>query len=183
MPNASGFSSGVARLHVDGAGVVRASGGFVGIGGIVSAYLATFVSACPATVAGNGVGCSGSAGLTQLASTALPWIGSSWRALATGMPANAFALRVLGLSALATPIPLSAILPQGGAGCTLYVTPDLVDVFLPLGPSVATELAIPDSLALVGLAVHQQVTPLVFTAVGLVEYTATNALIATIGAL
>jgi hypothetical protein len=81
-------------------------------------------------------------------------------------------------------VPLVAILPQGGPGCTLLVSPDFVDVHLAVGGAVATSLAIPDSMALVGLVVRAQVTALELDALGaIVNFTASNALAATIGAL
>lgn len=182
MPGAGGFDGGVYALSLDAVGILRAGGGFAGVGGAASTSLATFTSTCAPTVASNGAGCTGSAGVNQLASTSLPWIGASWDTRATGMPGNGLVLRVLGFSTVS--VPLVAILPQGGPGCTLFVSPDFVDVHLAVGGAVSTSLAIPDSMALVGLVVRAQVAALELDALGaIVNFTASNALAATIGAL
>jgi hypothetical protein len=182
MPGTAGFDAGVYALLLEANGTVRAGGWFAGVGGVASVSLATFAPTCAATVASNGAGCTGSAGVNQLTSTSLPWLGASWGTRATGMPGNAFVLRALGFSAVS--VPLAAILPQGGPGCTLLVSPDFVDLHLAVGGAVETSLAIPDSPALVGLVVHAQVTALEFDTLGqLVDFTASNALAATLGAL
>jgi hypothetical protein len=70
------------------------------------------------------------------------------------------------------------------ASAPAAVYPDFVDVNLPVNGVVVTSLAIPDVMALVGLAVHAQVTPFELDALGnIVGYTASNAIAATIGAL
>jgi hypothetical protein len=114
-----------------------------------------------------------------LAATALPWSGGTFAARATGMPANGVAVRVLGLSALALPLP--AVLPQGLPGCSLLASPDVLDAFVPAGGVLDTQLAIPAALPLVGAVVYTQVAALELGAGGIAALTGTNGLALTIG--
>jgi hypothetical protein len=96
------------------------------------------------------------------------------------MPANGLALRVLGLTTTSTP--LSAILPQGTLGCLLLASPDLLDLYIPIAGTVATSLAIPNTLALANQVLNQQVVALDLTPLGAITaFTSTNALTLTIG--
>jgi hypothetical protein len=111
----------------------------------------------------------------QLRATSLPWLGGTFRSLATGLPANALALEIRGLST--TSLPLPAVLPQGVAGCTLQVTPDLLGLVVPSQGTASTAFNIPNSLGLVGVVLHQQIAPLEFSAGGnLTAVTSSNAL-------
>ncbi|HZN37385.1 MAG TPA: hypothetical protein VFD82_01205 [Planctomycetota bacterium] len=158
-----------------------ACGEFSIAGGVVSAYVAQLTTTCPATTTSFGAGCAGSAGPNVLTATSLPWTGSTFTAVATGIPAISLALSVLGFSTAS--LPLSSILPQGVAGCTLWVSPDLLAVYVPSAGSVTTQIAIPHSVALAGQQLHQQVVPIELDAVGnLLALTSTNALLLTIGA-
>jgi hypothetical protein len=162
-------------------GDLVAGGGFNIAGGFPSAYVAQLTTTCPATTASFGAGCTGSAGPNVLTATSLPWTGSTFNAVATGMPAISLALSALGFSTAS--VPLSAILPQGVAGCTLFVSPDLLVLHVPSAGNVTTQIAIPNSVALAGQILHQQVLPIEFDAVGnIVALTSTNALTLTIGA-
>lgn len=97
------------------------------------------------------------------------------------MPSNGLALRVLGLTTTSTP--LAAILPQGTPGCSLLVSPNLLDLCLPTANTVATSLAIPSTFALANQVLHQQVVALDRTPPGAITaLTITNALTLTIGA-
>jgi hypothetical protein len=135
---------------------------------------------CPATAVSYGAGCTGSGGPNVLAATSLPWIGSTFRSVATGMPVLALALGVLGFSTTSIPMPL--ILPQGVPGCTLLVSPDLLDVYLPAAGIVQTQVVLPNTVALAGGVFHQQVVPIEFSGTGdITALTGTNALTLTIG--
>jgi hypothetical protein len=114
-----------------------------------------------------------------LTATSLPWTGSTFTSLATGMPNNALVLGVLGLSAVSVPLPL--ILPQGVAGCTLLASPDHLDLLLPSGGSVALQFAIPNTVVVAGQIVHQQVVPVELGAPGITALTSSNALAMTVG--
>jgi hypothetical protein len=56
------------------------------------------------------------------------------------MPAVALALGVFGFST--TSIPMPSILPQGVPGCTLLVSPDLLELYVPAAGIVQTQLVI-----------------------------------------
>jgi hypothetical protein len=160
-------------------GDVVAGGAFFTAGGAVSSRLARLVSPCPASAAPFGSGCAGSGGLNVLTATSLPWTGSTFTSLGTGMPVNGLALSVLGLSTVSIPLPL--ILPQGVAGCTLLVSPDLLDLLLPSAGTAQARFAIPNTVALAGQLVHEQVVPFELGALGITALTSTNALTMTIG--
>ena len=116
----------------------------------------------------------------MLTAISLPWTGSTYRWLATGMPSNAIALDVLGLSTMS--VPLSSILPQGVAGCALLASPDVFDFLLPAGGSVRAQFAIPNAVALAGQVLHQQVGSVELGVLGdVTALTSTNGLTLTIG--
>ena len=120
-------------------------------------------------------------GPVLLAATSLPWLGATCRATATGLPANSLAIGVFGFGTLAAPLP--AILPQGVAGCSLLVTPDLLTLLVPQGGTVTTSYTIADNAAFLGFVFHEQVAPIEFDAAGnLVAVTASNGLTFTKGA-
>lgn len=157
-------------------------GSFDGAGGFASHEVALLRPTCPAAVVTQGAGCVGSGGPNTLVATALPWTGGAFRGRAAGMPAIAVAIAVTGFSTLAVPMP--AVLPQGAAGCTLLVGPDLLDAALPIAGVVTTQVVLPDSPALAGQRFHHQVVPLELDAAGnLVAVTGTNGLALTIGVL
>ncbi|HZN41654.1 MAG TPA: hypothetical protein VFD82_22815, partial [Planctomycetota bacterium] len=160
-------------------GDLVAGGVFTVVDGAVSVYIAQLTTTCPATAASFGAGCTGSGGPNALTPTSLPWTGSTFRSVATGMPANALALAVLGFST--TSIPLSSIVPQGVPGCSLFVSPDLLDLYIPAGGTVSTQLAIPNTAVLAGQVFHEQVVPVELGVLGITALTSTNALSLTIG--
>lgn len=153
-----------------------------GEGPVSSGLLMRLTTTCPALATPSGAGCIGSGGANVLTATSLPWIGASFTATATGMPANGLALRVLGITTVSTP--LAAILPQGTPGCSLLVAPDLLDLYLLTANTVVTSFAIPNALALATQTLHQQVVALDLSPLGAITaLTSTNALSLTIGAL
>jgi hypothetical protein len=157
-------------------GDVFVGGAFTAIGSTVSSCTARLVATCPATANVSGPGCLGA----QLTATALPWVGSTFRGEATGLPGNALAIGVFGLAPIA--LPLGQVLPQGVAGCTLLASPDLLDVLPVTAGQAASQLALPDSASLVGFGLHHQIVPLAFDPQGaIVAVTATNDLVLTIG--
>ena len=163
-------------------GTVVAGGEFHLDDQVISDNIAQWVPPCPATATGYGAGCTGSGGANVLTATELPWLGGSYRGLATGMPALGFAVSVTGFSALAAPI--AAILPQGLPGCSALVSPDVLDIAIPSAGQVATQLAIPPTSSLVGVQFRQQVVPFEGNLAGaVVAITSTNALLLTIGVL
>lgn len=163
-------------------GDVVVGGTFDGAGGLASHDLAVLRPTCPATAVAYGSGCTSSAGFHSLAATALPWTGGRFRARATGMPNVAIAIAVTGFTQLAVPLP--AVLPQGLPGCTVLVAPDALDLALPIGGVVDTQIALPATVALAGQSFHHQVVVLETDLAGnILAATSSNALTLTIGVL
>jgi hypothetical protein len=133
-------------------------------------------------VSSYGSGCSGSVGPNVLTTASGPWAGGTFRATGTGMPAIALVGSVYGFTATATP--LAALLPGALPGCSLLVTPDIVDVLLPAGGVVQSQLAIPDVPSAAGFLFRHQLVALEMT--GVLQFsaiTSTNALAVTVGSL
>ena len=161
-------------------GTLVAGGDFHLDGTMVSENVAQLVPPCPATASSYGAGCSGTGGVNTLVATQLPWLGGTYRGLASGMPSLGFAVVVTGLAPLA--LPIAAILPQGLPGCSALVTPDVLELAIPAAGRVASQLAIPDTVSLIGAQLRQQVAPFETNAGGAVTaITSTNALLMTIG--
>jgi hypothetical protein len=161
-------------------GEVLLAGDFTPLRNVPSAYVARYVSPCPAIAPPYGSGCRGSGGINTLRATQLPWIGSAFRGEATGMPGSGLAVSVTGLTQ--TSIPLASLLRQGLPGCDLLATLDLVEVVTPSQGRAATVLAIPALSSLVGLVLHHQVVALELdTGFNLVAVTSSNGLRLTLG--
>jgi trimeric autotransporter adhesin len=172
----------VNTLAVSPHGEIAVGGSFQTIGGVASPNLALLAATCPATAVPFGSGCVGSSGTNQLVATSLPWLGSSYRGRATGMPPNSFVAVISGFTPLA--IPLSLFLSEALPGCLGYVSGDVLTIALPLSGEVTSQVAIPDQMALVGLQFHQYVVPFEFGGGGtLVSVTSSNALTMTVGHL
>ncbi len=172
--------AGIQTMRVTDGGDLLVGGFFLGPVSQQSPSFVRVVTTCPAGAVDHAAGCTGSGGPNLLAPTALPWLGDTFCATATGMPANALALAVFGFTPIAVPMPL--VIPQGVAGCIAAVSPDFVDVRLAAAGLVTTELTIPDAAALVGLQFRHQVQPLeVDPQLHILALTSTNALTLTIG--
>jgi hypothetical protein len=160
---------------------VFVGGGFDLVAGVVSANAAVLATTCPAAAVPFGTGCTGSGGPNVLAADSLPWVGSTYAATATGMPAQAVAFSIVGFGQGS--VPLSSLLPVGGAGCDLLVSPDHVELLLPTAGAVQATLTFPNTPSLAGIELHQQVAPLGLDAqLNLTEFTSTNGVTLTIGA-
>lgn len=155
-------------------------GYFQDVGGLASGNVARYAATCRAQATTYGTGCAGVGGANVLTATSLPWTGSAFRGLATGMPTSGIAAMVTGFSAISMPV--ASVLPHGLPGCSLLVAPDLLAVAVPSGGSIVTQLMLPDSVALAGIVFDQQVVPFELDAGGSVSaVTSTNALQLTIG--
>lgn len=83
----------------------------------------------------------------------------------------------------ATNVPLASLLPRTPTGCSLLVAPDVLDVAASNGGAVATQLAIPDTLVLVGLHWRQQLILLELDqSLRFLQNTSNNAIALPIGA-
>jgi hypothetical protein len=109
---------------------------------------------CRAQVTSLPSGCTGGPAPAFVAQ-ALPWLGGTYRARATGLAANALAFEVLGLQP--ANLLLSALAPQGVAGCTLLTTADAAHLRLPVAGTLDVQLALPATVALVGLTIRHQI--------------------------
>jgi trimeric autotransporter adhesin len=165
----------VLDLAVDPNGEVLVAGNFNTVGGVASASFARLVAPCAATANAGGAGCSGSGGLNTLTAESLPWLGGTFTARATGLAVNSLASIVLGSGTLS--LPLAAILPQAGPGCSLLVTPDVLLLGVPAGGSLPVSFLLPSNPTLVGSVLNLQVVPLEFgVGGGIASVTATNRL-------
>ncbi len=166
------------RWRLDGS--VSVCGGFRQLFGVQSAAFARLATNCPAAVASAGTGCTGAGGSNTLTATSSPWAGSTFTSRAAGLLPGSLAIEVLGLSALSTP--LAALLPQGGVGCSLLASPDVLRAYVVPGAQLDLAIAIPDSTAWIGSSLRQQLVPVELDAAGAIQaLTATPALALTIG--
>ena len=167
-------------LAVMPSGQIVVGGMFRQINGQVSAFLGRYATPCVASVANLGMSCPSSSGSNTYAATTSPWAGSTFRTRGTGLPLFAFVASVSGFGT--TSIPLSAILPPSPAGCTLLVSPDIVDITISNAGTVDAQVALPNTPSLAGTILHQQLIALEVDAnLNFVQSTSTNALAATIG--
>jgi hypothetical protein len=172
--------AGVCDLRVLSAETMLVGGGFTTVDGAGGAALATVRTPCAATVSRYGTGCTGATGTNTLQALTLPWLGTTLRSLAMAMPANGFALHLLGGAQLATP--LAALTPLGGAGCELLVTPDALRAFVLSAGAIVLDLTIPNTAALAGVTFHEQVVAVELSTSGAItRFTSSNGVTATIG--
>ena len=183
--NWSALAGGVDRqvrtvLFLPHNGALAVGGDFELAGGAVSARFAVLATDCLAAAASSGAGCAGSGNLNELVAQQLPWLGATYRAVATGLPANGVAIDVYGFGTAS--LPLASVLPLVGAGCDLLVTPDSLVWQSFGGGSVVVGLDIPANPVLVGQTFHHQVVPWELDGGGnLLGVTATNRLTLQIG--
>ena len=81
-------------------------------------------------------------------------------------------------------VPLAVALPQGAPGCTLLVSPAIVELQVPVAGRVTARLALPNTSALAGFLLRQQVVTVDFAVGGsLSSIASSNALELTLGTL
>lgn len=147
-----------------------------------SAFVARTTPACPSGVAVSGSGCVGPAGLVEHRADNLPWVGTTFRATATGMPPSSLAIVVRGVPAASVPLP--SLLPVASAGCDLLVVPEWLDVAVASSGEVHTAFTIPPSFfAWPPFQLREQVVPLTFGPGGITSAASSNAIVLTIGSL
>ena len=148
----------VTDLAIARDGTLLVTGNFGRAGPNASAGFARIRSSCAAAATPFGGGCAGPGGTVTLTADRLPWIGNAWRATASGLSGSELLFELRGLQPLSLPLPV----PLGTAapGCQLFTTPDLVSLLLAAtGDSMAIEVYVPPSLALIGRTIYQQVLP------------------------
>src|SRR5204862_1746170 len=115
--------NGVRAFAMAANGEVFVGGGIFTAGGQPSANLARLTTTCPAAAQPQGAGCAG-----DTVTSSLPWVGSTWRADASGLPNAAMVFVVNGFGAAS--LPLASVFATAQPGCTLHVQPDFVDLVL-----------------------------------------------------
>jgi hypothetical protein len=163
--------------------VVRPSGElFVSLGSFFSRTFSFVTSPCLPRSLPLGIGCPGSGGANRLTALNWPEIGAPYRARATELPTQGFAIDVMGLQSTSTP--LSSWTPLAPAGCTAFVAPLAVSLLVPESGTVLREFDVPAAPALVGVGFLHQVFPAETDPQGaLVSLTATNALSLVVGSV
>lgn len=150
-------------------------------GGLPNFGYAVLATDCAPVTVDAGGACASSGGSNTLVATTPPWLGTTFRSLATGLPTNCVTASVFGFVAMSVPMP--TVHPQGQPGCTLMVRDDILLGFARGNGTVASEVAIPPVAALLGGVFHHQVVPVELGAASaIVAITATNRLTLTIGA-
>tara|TARA_R110002072_G_scaffold241027_4_gene399586 strand:+ start:5333 stop:5848 length:516 start_codon:yes stop_codon:yes gene_type:complete len=168
----------VEALAVRPSGEVLVGGVFTSSGNNLNAYLARLATTCPATSTSLGGGCASSGGSNALTANE-PWTGSAWQATATGLPSSVLVAWVNGFSQIATP--LANILPQGVPGCSLLVSPDIVQLVIATGGVADGNVSLPNTPVLAGAMFYSQMVPFEVDAQhNIVAVTSTNALEMTI---
>jgi trimeric autotransporter adhesin len=163
-------------------GEVAIAGGFSSVTAVSSPYFVRMTTTCPASAVAFGSGCAGGGGMNQLTATSGPWIGSTFRSRATGMPNFGYAAAVYSLTPLN--LPLDSVLFGALPGCVGYAAPDFLEVVLPSGGQAAFQLPVPNNLALVGLQLHEFVLVQEHDAQwAFLDFTSSNGLTMTLGHL
>lgn len=176
----SGTDSYVLALRMGGNDELVAGGSFDSVDGSVSRFLARITTTCPATATTYGTGCIGSAGPLTLTPTQLPWLGSTYRATATGFAPGALAFELIGWTSTATP--LVSLHPAGGPGCSLLVDSATTRLLLPTNGTAVSQMTIPNAPFLIGAPLHNQVLQLELDpSLALQAIGSTNAVTLTIG--
>ena len=179
--NGNNYDSSIYRLAQPRAGEVVVAGNFSRVAGLVANGFVRMQSTCPATSTPLGAGCAASGALASLAPTALPWLGSTFRAQASNLPPSGIAVIVTGFAPIS--LPLGSLLPPSPVGCNLWVSPEAIELAAMTAGSLVTTLAIPNQPALIGVVVHRQVVAIELDAQAApVQSLATNALTLTVGA-
>ena len=159
--NSLGADFGAGTLR---AGAFAANGDLVVVGncqqagGVSSPHLARLTSTCPASSTLLGAGCPWSGGSNVLSATT-PWTGTTWTATGTDLPAVSIVAAVYGLSS--TSLPLGSLFPTAGAGCSLFVQADVLDVGIASAAGTfQSHFPLPSAPSLVGAVFHFQMIPI-----------------------
>jgi hypothetical protein len=168
----------VNALSLVPSGELAVGGAFTAIDGAVSAFFGRYVSACAAIVTSAGLGCASSGGSNTLATDMLPWVDTTFRATATGLPSLAWVLALTGFTPIAQGVlPLSSVFVEGQPGCDVLVDPLFFDVLVATAGAAESQLFLINTPPLVGLSFRHQMIPIEVDGSGnFVAITATNAL-------
>jgi hypothetical protein len=180
LPMGAGTNGSVRAVGFDPQGGVIAGGAFTTAGSVTSPNCARFITSCPTTVGTFATGCPSSAGMAQWTISSGPWVGSTYRAICSGLPSLALAVDVMGLTT--NPLSLAALLPQGQPGCTVVPDLQILSTRAITNGRAESETAIPNAPWIAGVPFYHQMVPFEFDSVmGLIAVTATDTLRLTIG--
>ncbi len=163
-------------------GLLVVGGTFAYANGDRADYLATISPSCPPDSTFHGTGCAEAGGGQGLQPLTMPWVDSTLRAEATGLPTNALVITVTSLAFFEQAVvPLSLAFPSP-AGCDLLVAPDIFGVLFATNGAVESTLFLPSVPPLAGATFFHQLLPFGIDAQGaLMAPGATNALRLTVG--
>lgn len=135
---------------------------------------------CPANAIVIASGCPNGAIANQLKAERWPMLDGDYVAYGTGMASQGILANVLGLQPAS--IALAGLVPGALPGCTLAISPEVVDAQLLSAQPNEYRLRVPSSAALVGSTFRHQMVPFELDSLGtIVSTTASNALELTIG--
>lgn len=183
QPFGAGADQAVSAIATLPNGDLALGGSFTVVDGEPSARFATITTTCPAQAATQGVGCQAGSGPATLEPATLPWVDAAFRAEGTHLPPIAIVLTLTGFGAIPQgAVPLTVVFAQGGPGCDILVTPDIVGLVLTTNGAAQSAMFLPASSALVGTTFFHQMIPIELTTSGAVpQVVATNALRMTVG--
>lgn len=173
-------NNGIQALALTTGGELHIGGSFTEIAGNAHLFRARMETTCPPTVIARPNPCVAPYDTSALAARNAPWLASTFRVEASGLPSPSLGLGVVGFAPLVPALVLATVLPEAAAGCTLQVSPDLL---VPMAPANGTlELQLPASPSVVGASLFVQAAALEFSIGGAVQtITTTGSLQATIG--
>jgi hypothetical protein len=174
----NGVDEAVRTLHLRSGTELAVGGDFTTANGEVSAYFARYVTTCPATAAVGSNGCASSGGANTLTATTLPWVDTTFRATATGLPTLALLLALTSVTPIAPgAVPLDTVFAQAGVGCDLLVSPDIMGLSFTTTGTAESQLYLQSSPPLAGVTFyHQWVVVEVDSGLQFLAVTATNSL-------
>jgi len=165
-------------LAAAGNGDVLVGGDFDTVGSMGSVGFARLAATCPATATVSGTGCPSSGGSNTLAAATLPWVDATFRATGTGLPNLAIVVALTSVTSVPQgAVPLASVFAQGIPGCDLLVAPDILEAMVTMNGTAVSQLYLPNTPPLVGVAFYHQMVPIELDGLGnWVAITATNAL-------
>lgn len=139
------------------------------------------IPTAPALATSFGHGCQGAGSMHTLTATALPWLGSVFRASGSGFATPALVVAGTGFQTLQ--LPLASVLPEAAGGCGLWVAPAILEAFVVASGTIEATLPLAANASLIGLAFyHQHVALELGPTLAVTGATSSNGLALTIGA-
>lgn len=140
----------ISAIGVSGYGDLFLSGGFDTANEEVANGFVRGITPCPATTTPFATGCAGSNGLVTLTTNDRAWVGSSVVLTTAGVSTNSIVVQVLGFREATVPLPF------GATGCTLDVSPDVLELLLPSAGQASINLQFPPDPNLAGILIPAQ---------------------------